>query len=68
MISELLLMRPVSQALLMLDNQFHPDRDTIAPEARIAKAFDVVQRGDLFDHLANHPRLKVARVKIDDAH
>jgi hypothetical protein len=61
-------MGPVSQALLVLDNQLYPDRDTITAEARIAEAFDIVQRGHPFDHLANHARLKIARVEINDAH
>jgi hypothetical protein len=68
MISELSLMRPVSEALLMLDDQLHPDRDTIASKARIAQAFNTVQRGYLLDHLANHPRLKIARIKINNLH
>jgi hypothetical protein len=61
-------MRSVSEALLVFHNQLDPNRDTIAAEARIAQALNIVQRGNLLNHLANHPRLKVARIKVDDAH
>jgi len=52
----------------MLHNQLHPDRNTIATEARIAQAFDIVQRCNLFDHLPDHARLEVARIKLVNGH